>query len=426
MNDYSKIAGRLKAELVSFAKKISQGLGRPRFKLMADMLVGISHANSCKLTEIGRTLQEKILLKKTVERLSDGLGDMDEEDMKALQENYRGLIKDEIDSSTVFVIDNSDVAKPKSVAMESLALVYDGSTEQIVPGYMTLEIAAVTAKHKTPISVYDRVFSAAEPEFDSQTAQTLAGLKYLSKYYGKKGIRTLDRGYDANVFFEYFIERHEAFIIRVCKTRNVIHKGKTQNIMEVAGHYKGKYAMKYRRRNGKTAHCKIARIPIKLPKFQDCELTLIVVFGIGQEPMLLLSNLTQNDERLATTIAKVYLMRWQIEEYFRFKKQQYKFEGFRVRNLNAIRALHRIVTMLAGFIALKSRAYYSLLTYELIYISKRVETYGLYKKPPNKTFLFYAIADGIRIVLQQTRTGIRNLVSPLKKPLSAQIMFPGI
>ena len=36
--------------------------------------------------------------------------------------------------------------------------------------------------------------------------------------------------------------------------------------------------------------------------------------------------------------------RWRIEEYFRYKKQHYGFEGFRVRSLKAINALNRYVS----------------------------------------------------------------------------------
>ena len=36
---------------------------------------------------------------------------------------------------------------------------------------------------------------------------------------------------------------NEKFVIRSKKNRNVIYNGKTQNIMDVAGNYKGNYRM---------------------------------------------------------------------------------------------------------------------------------------------------------------------------------------
>ena len=40
--------------------------------------------------------------------------------------------------------------------MEALHDIYDGSTGEIVPGYMTLEIAALTHKQTTPLPIYER------------------------------------------------------------------------------------------------------------------------------------------------------------------------------------------------------------------------------------------------------------------------------
>lgn len=50
-------------------------------------------------------------------------------------------------------------------------------------------------------------------------------------------------------------------------------------------------------------------------------------------------------------------MRWRIEEYYRFMKQQFKFEDFRVRSLKSIRNLNTILTMLVGLIGIMSEKY---------------------------------------------------------------------
>ena len=60
----------------------------------------------------------------------------------------------------------------------------------------------------------------------------------------------------------------------------------------------------------------------------------MAVYGFGSELMLLISNLTmQEKKRLYQAVTKVYLMRWRIEEYFRFKKQQFELEDLRVMSL---------------------------------------------------------------------------------------------
>ena len=149
-------------------------------------------------------------------------------------------------------------------------------------------------------------------------------------------------------------------------------------------------------------------------------MNLVVVYGFGKEPMLLLTNLKSDDTRLANTITKVYLMRWRIEEYFRFKKQQYGFEDFRVRSLNAIRVLHRVLTLLSGLIGLLSeKREESVFVMELIAVSKRI-----YPPEPGKTkrkFMHYAIADGFFAVLRRCSVGIGAFL-PKSKP-SPQLSF---
>ncbi len=54
---------------------------------------------------------------------------------------------------------------------------------------------------------------------------------------------------------------------------------------------------------------------------------------------------------------KVYLTRWRIEEYYRFKKQQFKFEDLRVRSMNSIRNLVLLLTIALGYIGFISEKY---------------------------------------------------------------------
>jgi hypothetical protein len=365
-------------------------------------------------------LKEKISLKKTIERFSRGLRDFSEDEQQRLQDNYAQLIKPQIDNRTVFVVDDSDVCKPYSCKMEGLEIVRDGSTGKLEKGYWTTEIAALTATSKSPLPVYDRVYSAREKDFVSANEETLNGLRYLSKAFGNIGIRALDRGYDALDYYKYFIKNREAFVIRATKNRDVRYKDKTQNILKTANQFKGKYCIDFKDKKGKTVSCKIAVIPVSLPKHPKVPLNLVVVYGFGKDPMMLLTNLQGNDKRLADTITKVYLLRWRIEEYFRFKKQQYAFEDFRVRSLNAIRVLHRVLTLLAGLIGLLSeKREESLFVMELIAISRRI--YRPKKGKEKRKFLHYAIADGIFLLLRRCSTAIADFLAP--KIPSNQLSF---
>ena len=66
------------------------------------------------------------------------------------------------------------------------------------------------------------------------------------------------------------------------------------------------------------------------------------------------TNLDSCDKRLGVTITKVYLMRWRIEEYYKFKKQGFGFEKFLVRTLPSIRNLDLLPTIAIGYIGMLS------------------------------------------------------------------------
>lgn len=345
MINYNRLAYELKRDISNFSNKISTGLTRPKMKFLTQMIYGLLEGNKTHLSEIARTLKESITLKKTIERLSRNLHNFD--DNKLVMENYIDIVKQNIkDDYSVIIIDNSDIAKPCSKKLEALADVRDGSTGEIVKGYQTIEAAVLTSNGKMPLPVYEKVFSAEEKGYMSETHENIQCLKSLSENFGNKCIRTLDRGFDANEYFRYFIRNKERFVVRLKINRNVIFNGKTQNVLDVVNKYKGNYSLKFKGQNNKNVDCKISYIPVKLCEFPKQELILIVVYGFGKIPMMLLTNLKSSEKKkVSLLVTKVYLMRWRIEEYFKFKKQQFDFEDIRVWSLKSIRNFNLIATI---------------------------------------------------------------------------------
>ena len=329
MFNYSKLSYQLKREIKRFTNKISKGLSRPKYKLVFQMLYGMLESQSTHLSNISRALKEDITLKKTIDRLSRNLGRFVEND--TIIENYMDIVKENTNNLSVLIVDNSDISKPYSEMLDSLCEVRDSSTGEITTGYHLLEITALTKEHKMPMPVYTRVYSSTENGFISEDEEVLNGLKHLTKHFGKTGIRTMDRGYDANVYYKYFLRNNEKFIIRF--------------------------------------------------------------------PVI---------------ITKVYLMRWRIEEYYRFKKQQFGFEDFRVQSLNSIRTLNTLLTVLIGLLSTFSEKQNdSIMVMEIIECSKRI--YGKSK------FIYYALGDGIFNILKKTRKGITSFLVPKNSPPSQQL-----
>lgn len=411
MINYTTLNSNLKRGILRFSEKISKKFTRPVMKFICDVIYGILASKSCLLSEIGRNLNEKISLRKTVTRLSRNLNDFNDGNM--LFEEYLKTIKNRYNDKSVLVIDGSDITKPASSKLEGLCEVRDGSTGEIGIGYHTMG-AAVLSDKKLPYGVYSRIYSSAEKDFVSEDKEILNCFEFLSKHFKKSNIRTMDRGFDCNKYYEYFIKHEEKFVIRAKKNRNVIYKNKTVNILELTNKFKGKYKLEYKDKSGIKRGVKISIIPIRLCEFKKTELNLVMVYGFGKTPMMLITNLKSSDNRLCTTICKVYLMRWRIEEYFKFKKQSFDFENLRVQSLKSIRNLDLLLTIAIGYIAeisgksdnIKMRA-------ELIEVSKRL--FGVPK------FRYYAIADGIFEILKFVKSGIDRFFS--KPAVDEQLSF---
>ena len=412
MSNDNILAGNLKRGILRFSEKISKGQTRPGFKFVSQMIYGILASQSCHLSKIGRALEEGVRLKKTIERLSRNL--LGFKDGERVQENYLAIVKKCVSDKSILILDDSDITKPCSNKLEGLCAVRDGSTGEIGIGYHTVGASVLTPGTKQPLGVYTRVYSSCEKDFVSADEETLKALRFLSKHFKRNNIRALDRGYDANAYYEYLTDKKEKFVIRAKKNRDVVYKGERINILTLANRFKGKYSLKFKKKNGKTADCKISIVSIKLPCRPNDDLNLVICRGLGVEPLMLITNLNSDDNRLSVVVTKVYLMRWRIEEYYGFKKQQFDFEDFRVRSLHSIRTLDLLLTIAIGYIGMMStKVEERVMVMELITISKRIFD------TPN--FLFYALADGLFTVFARTKNGVADLLR--KKPKDPQLSF---
>ena len=127
------VGSRLKAQLTKFALTVSDGLSRPQRKFVHQMLYGIQASQDVKLSSIARSLQEKIPLLKTEDRLSRNLAAeaLDVHLLRRLAE----LGSRHVTAQTVLCLDLSDVRKEYAQKMQYLDRVYDGSTGEVHEGY---------------------------------------------------------------------------------------------------------------------------------------------------------------------------------------------------------------------------------------------------------------------------------------------------
>ena len=242
------------------------------------MIFGILGSQSCMLSEISSKLSENTTLKKIIERLLGNLKEFNQSEQ--LFENCLHTIRSQINKGTILIVDGGDITKNYTIKAEYIETVRDESTGKYKLGYHTIGATTLTPK-KMSIQMYTRVFTAKENEFVSEIEETINVLKFLSSNFNKNNIRAFERGYDNNRYYESLIKHNEKFVIRAKKNRNVIYKGKRINIMKLVHKFKGKYSLKFRKKNSISADCKISIIPIKPVCRLNDELKLVVCNGFG-------------------------------------------------------------------------------------------------------------------------------------------------
>lgn len=143
---------------------------------------------------------------------------------------------------------------------------------------------------------------------------------------------------------------------------------------------------------------------IKIPDIEGKEIYLVVIKSeeFPNSPMMLITNLRPENEEFTKIVNKVYIKRWKIEEYFRFKKQQFGFEKKLVRTLNSIRTLNVLLTIVIGFIAMFSDNQKQI---QYIVVFEASESI---RKNKDIVFVYYAVARGMKKIFNFNLNGIKN------------------
>lgn len=401
MNNFTTNNYEMKREIVNFSKKLSHGSDKPQAKFVLDMIYGISKSKDILLSSIAEALDEDIKKAYTIDRLSDNLVN---DFSSCLDENYCNLALDSLGEHPVFLIDDSDIVKPLGEKFEDLGIVRDGSSKKksYEKGYHHTEIVGLTQNRKQPISIFSKIHSSTSKEYVSDNNVTFEGIDKVVRLLNKrnkKGIFVNDRGYDSNSIFNYYFKKNQYFVVRLKENRKVYGNHKWHKITTLRDSHKGKIKMKVIFQ-GEEKECSVSVIRVQITAKKKW-INLVLVYGLGETPMMLASNIPIKSKEDVIKIARCYLDRWRIEEYFKFKKQEYNFENFRVRTLKSINNLNQMLTYAIGLIALLSE---KIEKKEFINIIIK-ESHSL----KSKVYLwFYQLARGIYNILSKVRTGIKG------------------
>lgn len=398
MVNFTSNTYQMKREILSFSNKISKKLSKPDRKFSADMTYGMLASGSCLLTDIVDQLHEAPKKINSVDRLSRHL---DKGVQPQALKSYLSAIRKWIPDEPVVHIDDSDIIKPDGRKFEALGIVRDGSkstdTKNIYEkGYHVTE-ACVLTKNAHPVSIFSKIHSSKEKDFTSVNDVTFSAMERGASILAKATF-VMDRGYDDNKMFLKLDSLGQDYVIRLTAKRKLLFHGKWVPATQLRDQRKGKIKtpLYYK---GKKHDAYLSHVKVQITASRK-DIYLVLVYGITEHPMMLATNKEIRSKEDVVRIAKLYFSRWRIEEYFRCKKQMFRFEHFRVRKLKAINALNFYITLCMAFLAhLSMKPETNALKVSIIKTADPV------KKKVH--FCYYRLAKGITGILSYAKEGVR-------------------
>lgn len=410
----AKATGKLKQQIQLFSGKLSAGLPKVVSRFVEDGMHGIQARQSLRLSEWGRSLGERIPLGKTINRLSrqlDREGLWDE-----LSARIVALGAEKIGERTLLIVDTGDLTKRYAREMEYLGLVRDGSAGELASGYWTMQVVGCETLSNQIVPLYHRLYSTQAPDSEGENAEIIKAVRTVGSGVGKRGVWVIDRGGDRGRLYDYFLTHNHRFLIRLKGDRYLVHQGRkiiARELAESCPLPHGEMLVREESQREKSYQLTFGGCQVRLPDFPQA-LWMLVVKGFGAKPMMLLTNLPLRQNRADSLwMLRSYLTRWKIEETIRFIKQSYAVEDVRVMTYRRLQNMMALVLAVSYFTMayLGQRLKLKAISRLLLEASRRI--FGI------PDFRFYALADGIKALLQRSDKG--PLRSPPPQTANSQI-----
>ena len=335
-----------------------------------------------------------------------------------LNERISELGSSFIGEDTVLALDISDIQKPYAKKMEYLEKVLDGSEGEIGNGYWFVGVTGADIRREGVIPLHNHLYSSIAPDFESENKEMLKAVDMVCGKVGSRGIWVIDRGGDRRTLFKELIKRKLRFVIRLVGSRSagtstgsVGGEGLvTDTILNLSRTLKTPYqtqVIRIKEGYEDKFNIQLGSCKVRLDFYSE-PLTLVVLKGFGEKPMMLLTNLeVEETKKGAWKVVEIYLLRWKCEETFRFIKQSYNLEDIRVRGYQSLKNMVALILSVAFFVAiflgrtLRLKILYQCecIKRKVIVISRRF--FGI------PLFCYYAISDGVFRIFNRF---------PIKKP----------
>jgi len=402
---YSLFAIKLRNKISRFSGELSKNLDKSCQRFIRESIYGILSQESVMLTEISRSLNSSVPLKKIEERFCRQLAKP--KIQQTIHDQIARQASSQITEDSLLILDISDVKKQYAKKMEYLAKVRDGSSEkgELVNGYWTVNVIATRVNSEHLMPVYHGLYSQNAPGFESENDEILDAIDHISHYASNRGIWVIDRGGDRDTLFLPLLRKKRQFIIRLVGSRHLISGNKTASALSLAHECSCPYSeLIIKIKNGKEEKYRISYgyVQVRLPEKQKVPLYMLVVKGFGEKPMMLLTTIPlRRNRRVLKYVLQSYIKRWSVEETIRYLKQSYDFENIRVMTYTRLRNMATLLLAAIYFITtvIDATNKLKILASHLLQSAKRV--FGI------PDFRYYALSDGLYNVFKSCPGSIK-------------------
>jgi hypothetical protein len=231
------------------------------------MITGICGTGKPSLHNMAKLIQDNTSTKKTSERLYRNI--QRENPAEDIEDILTDLIRPQVTEDTLFIVNDSDIAKPYAKCMEGCAKVHNGSESKSAKGYLLMNIFALLTK-QDGYSLLPASSILFAPSIELDLARQVLQDKIVDQQiaFRNKGTYVFDRGYDDRKLIGFLVENGVSFVIRGMGNRAIREGIEEKNFKQEVEKMKFKYKLPGLRKN-EELHCATRRIGVRTDGHQS-------------------------------------------------------------------------------------------------------------------------------------------------------------
>jgi len=406
--ELNELNQQLQVKLHQYFNKFENGISRPEYKFIRQVIFGILKTGSVQVASIGRGLSELITQKKTTDRLGHHLGK--DGFYKKISELTLKAQRYYLRHCRYLICDISDIRKVYARKMEGLSRVHDGSEDEIGDGYWLCNVVGVDTEGSSIVPAYSELYSLLQ-ENSSENSKILEALNQVYGYASGDAISVLDRGGDREVLINSLLTEGRYFIIRQRGDRCLTYRGKRIVEKQLSRKVELGYSFKtIKRRKNRLVEVKyrFGAVPVRFKSFGK-KLYFVVAREEKKGYCWFLCHLPVNRCEEAVRVAfEGYSYRWKIEEVNRQVKGDYNLESICLQRYEALKTMNALFWSAMSFLYTRLESLSKEILFQpLLSLVKKNRLRELFG------FIYYKLALGTKLILAGSRL-YRELILPSK------------